>query len=316
MSIYMETTMKFRYLLIILLGLSLFACDNDQSRLDKANRNLGSKKNPIKMYFVPSLEAGKVVSSGEAIADYLHKETGYYYKVAVPTSYAAVIEAIGSNRADIAWLPTFAYILAKDRYDAQVRFMTKRNGLNKYRGQFISRVNSKINSIEDIEGKIIAYTDASSTSGYIYPSALLKQKGIKPKDFILTGGHSSAIQAVYEGRADIACTYWSPDDSTGRHKDAREKLLETYPDIFDKTQIIGFTDWIPNDTVTYRKALPAEIDQKVTAALTKFAKTKEGVSTLMSLYDIDDLTPATDKDYDVVRQALKIMNIDPATLQK
>ncbi|HNX37739.1 MAG TPA: phosphate/phosphite/phosphonate ABC transporter substrate-binding protein [Candidatus Cloacimonadota bacterium] len=308
--------MKLRYFLVALLALTLFACGSEKSRLDKANRGLGSKKNPIKMYFVPSLEAGKVVSSGEAIAKYLQEETGYYFKVAVPTSYAAVIEALGSNRADIAWLPTFAYIIAKERYDAQVKFMTKRNGLNKYRGQFITRTDSNIKTLEDIQGKIIAYTDASSTSGYIYPSALLKQKGIKPKDMILTGGHSSAIQAVYDRRADVACSYWSPDDSTGRHKDAREKLLETIPDIFDKTMIIGFTDWIPNDTVTYRKELPKEIDAKVTAALVKFTKSKRGVETLMSLYDIDDLTPATDKDYDVVRQALKIMNIDPETLQK
>lgn len=45
------------------------------------------------MFFVPSLEAGKVVSSGEAIAKYLENETKLHFKVAVPTSYAAVIEA-------------------------------------------------------------------------------------------------------------------------------------------------------------------------------------------------------------------------------
>ncbi|HNX01884.1 MAG TPA: PhnD/SsuA/transferrin family substrate-binding protein, partial [Candidatus Cloacimonadota bacterium] len=69
---------------------------------------LGSKQNPIKMYFVPSMEAGKIITSGEAISNYLHAKTGYYYKVAVPTSYAAVIEALGTNEADIAWLATFA----------------------------------------------------------------------------------------------------------------------------------------------------------------------------------------------------------------
>ena len=55
--------------------------------------------------------------------------------------------------------------------------MTVRNGLKMYRGQFIARANDNIKGIEDMQGKVIAYTDAASTSGYIYPSAMLKAKG-------------------------------------------------------------------------------------------------------------------------------------------
>ena len=308
--------MRFRVFAVLIIVLGLWACSSREDREAKANRDLGSKKNPIKMYFVPSLEAGKVVASGEAIAAYLEAETGYHFKVAVPTSYAAVIEALGSFQADIAWLPTFAYILANDKYDAQVKFITQRNGLTKYRGQFVTRKDSGIKSIEDIEGKIVSYTDAASTSGYIYPSAVLKMSGITPKSVVFAGGHPQAILDVYSGKSDVACSYWSPPDSSGKPKDAREKLLETHPDIMDKVVIVGFTDWIPNDTVTFRKNLPKEIDKKVTAALAKFASSNKGVTTLMSLYDIDGLSPATDKDYQVVRDALKITGMDPESLQK
>jgi len=48
---------------------------------------LGTKKNPIKMYFVPSMEAGKIVTSGKEVADFITEKTGYHFKVAVPTSY-------------------------------------------------------------------------------------------------------------------------------------------------------------------------------------------------------------------------------------
>lgn len=308
--------MKLRSITILILLLVLAACQSADSRLEKANRELGTSKNPIKMYFVPSLEAGKVVASGEAIANYLEQETGYKFKVAVPTSYAAVIEALGSYQADIAWLATYAYILAKEKYDAQVQFMTVRNELKNYRGQFLALANSGIKSIEDIQGKTIAYTDAASTSGYIYPSAILKQKGIVPKDMILAGGHTQAILAVYSGRADVACTYWSPPDPQGHPKDAREKLLETHPDVLDKVSIIGFTDWIPNDTVTFRKDLPPELSAKVNAALVKFSSTPEGQSILRELYDIDGLVPATDADYDVVRQTLEALDMSPESFLK
>jgi phosphonate transport system substrate-binding protein len=300
----------------ILLALALAACSSEDSRLEKANRGLGTKKNPVKMYFVPSMEAGKVVASGEAIASYLERETGYRFKVAVPTSYAAVIEALGTNQADIAWLPTYAYVLAKQKYDAEVKFITVRNGLTKYRGQFVARAGSGIDSLAQIAGKVVAYTDAASTSGYIYPSAILKQKGIVPKEITYAGGHPQAILAVYSGTADVACTYWSPPDSTGRPKDAREKLLDTYPDVFQKLRIVGFTDWIPNDTVTFRRKLPAELEARIIAALGKFSTSDEGIGILRALYDIDGLQPATDKDYDIVRSTLNTLGMDPADLLK
>ncbi len=305
------------YILLALSFALLFcSCMSQERRIEKANRNLGSKSNPIKMYFVPSMEAGKVVTSGEAIAAHLHEATGFHFKIAVPTSYAAVIEALGTNQADIAWLSTYAYILAKQKYNSEVRLMTVRNGLKAYRGQFVAASNSGINSIDDIQGRVIAYTDAASTSGYIYPSAILKQKEISPKDFFFAGGHPQAILSVYSGRADVACTYWSPEDETGKPKDAREKLLETHADIFERISIIGFTDWIPNDTVTFRKTIPSEIESTIVDALLAFSQSSIGKETLKALYDIDGLEIASDADYDVVRATLKALNMDPAEMLK
>ncbi|HNZ07663.1 MAG TPA: phosphate/phosphite/phosphonate ABC transporter substrate-binding protein [Candidatus Cloacimonadota bacterium] len=299
--------------IIVLLFVLTSACMSESGRIDKANKALGSKRNPIKMYFVPSLEAGKVVASGEAIAKALQAETGYYFKVAVPTSYAAVIEALGSYQADIAWLPTFAYVLAKQKYDAEVKFMTVRNGLKQYRGQFVARADSPIKTIEDIQGKVVAYTDAASTSGYIYPSAMLKEQGIEPSQTRFTGSHNAAILAVYSGTADVGCTYWSPPDSSGLPKDAREKLLDTKPDVLEKIIPIAFTDWIPNDTVTFRKNMPQELEAKVVKALSEFAASAKGGDILRSLYDIDGLQYATDADYDVVRKTLQLMKLDPSS---
>ncbi len=271
---------------------------------------LGTKKNPIKMYFVPSMEAGKIITSGKAVADYLHEKTGYYFKVAVPTSYAAVIEAMGTNEADIAWLATFAYVLAHQKYGAEVVLTTVRNGLAKYRGQFVTQADSGIKKLEDINGKIIAYTDASSTSGYIYPSALLKKKGIKPKSYFFAGGHPQTILAVYEGKADVGCSFWSPEDENGNPKDARTAVLDTHPDVLKKVIPFAYTDWIPNDTVTMRKDFPKEMKEKIINALLELPKNPDGKKMLQSLLDIDDFIKAKDSDYDIVRETLKTLNID------
>jgi len=278
-----------------------------------STKPLGSKKNPIKLYFVPSMEANKIVESAEAIADFLHKETGYEFKVAVPTSYAAVIEAMGSNECDIAFLATFAYIMAHEKYNADVRLTTIRNNLNQYRGQFIAKTDSNIKEIKDIQGKIIAYTDAASTSGYIYPSAILKKMNIKPAKEIMSGGHPQSVLAVYEGTVDVACTYWSPEEN-GIPQDARNAVLETHPDVFQKVKTIGFTDWIPNDTVTFRNELPENMKQKIVDALLKYQKDPKGKEELKKLYQIDGFQIAQDSDYDIVRSTLRTLGMNPDEL--
>ena len=52
------------------------------------------------------------------------------------------------------------------------------------------------------------------------------------------------------------------------------------------------------------------------AALVKFAADPAGQKILRDLYDIDGLTPATDKDYDIVRQTLKTLGKDPQEFLK
>lgn len=270
---------------------------------------LGTKKNPIKMYFVPSIEADKIITSGKEVADIIHEKTGYYFHIAVPASYASVIEAMGTEETDIAWLATYAYILANQKFDAEVALTVVRKGFDKYRGQFIARSDRNINTLEDIEGKIIAYTDAASTSGYIYPSALLIEKGIHPEKYFFAGGHPQVVLAVYSGRADVGCAFWTPVNKEDAH-DARSTVIETFPDVMEKVKIIGFTEWIPNATVTFRKKFPLEMKEKIVNALLEFANEDENRETLKNLLEIDNFIRASDKDYDSVREAMKTIGED------
>ncbi|TDJ62330.1 MAG: hypothetical protein E2O42_00890, partial [Nitrospina sp.] len=78
---------------------------------------LGTAQHPVRMMFVPSGEAQTILEGGEEIAQGLQKITGLHFKTSIATSYAAVIEAMGAGKVDIGWLATFAYVLAKQKYD-------------------------------------------------------------------------------------------------------------------------------------------------------------------------------------------------------
>ncbi|MBN1327256.1 MAG: PhnD/SsuA/transferrin family substrate-binding protein, partial [Candidatus Cloacimonetes bacterium] len=136
------------------------------------------------------------------------------------------------------------------------------------------------------------------------------EKGIVPGKTFFAGGHPQAILTVYQGRADVCCTFWSPPGSDGEIHDARRAVIDTYPDVAEKIRIFAFTDWIPNDTVTFRKDFPSEMRETIVTALLDFAATEEGSKTLNELLDIDNFIRAQDSDYDIVRNTLRTLNAD------
>ena len=68
---------------------------------------LGSAENPIVITFVPSGDTGKITKAGTAIADCLAGLTGLTFKMEVGTSFAASIEAMGAEKAQVSFLNTF-----------------------------------------------------------------------------------------------------------------------------------------------------------------------------------------------------------------
>ncbi|HXX39626.1 MAG TPA: phosphate/phosphite/phosphonate ABC transporter substrate-binding protein [bacterium] len=241
------------------------------------------------MAFVPSGEARTVLESGNRIAELLGTATGYQFESFVATSYAGVIEAMGAGRADIGWLNTFSYVIAHQKYGVEVRLVTVRFGLPYYRAEIITQASSGINSLADLKGKRFAFVDPASTSGYLFPLAGLKKAGYDPSKFfgqtVFAGSHNNVVLAVYQGRVDGGAVF----------EDARGTVQKDYPDVMQKTKVIWKSDPIPNDTVSFRKGLPAEVKDRVANALLRFSETQAGLDALKSLYEIEALA-----DYDLL----------------
>jgi phosphonate transport system substrate-binding protein len=267
---------------------------------------LGSKSNPIKLYFTPSVDAKRISMNATQLTDYLHKETGYYFRTAIPASYIAVVEAFGTAKADIASINTFSYLMANAKYGAEAKLRIVRDyGETSYKGQFITRVDSGIDSLKDINGRTIAYVDPSSTSGYILPKAMLKRLGIKPSESVFAMRHDNVVTMVYQRQVDVGATYYAPPDPvTGEIRDARMRVEKQFPDVAKKIKIIGFTQDIPNDPWVFRKDLPEDMTDKIINALLKYVKTPEGVKAMYDIYDVRGLIRTKDSDYDGLRKLL------------
>lgn len=279
---------------------------------------LGSRSNPIRIYFTPSVDAEKITTNAKELIDFLEKETGYYYTTGVPTSYVAVVEAFGTRKADVAVVNTFSYLLANEKYGAEARLrIVRAGGETTYKGQIIARTDAGINSIQDLHGRPVAYVDPSSTSGYILPKALLDNNGIRPSETVFGMKHDNVVTMVYQRQVAAGATFYSPpDEETGEIRDARFRVLKQFPDVEEKVKIIAFTADIPNDPFMFRADLPEIKKDKITNALLKFVETPEGEEALFQIYSVRGLVPTKDKDYDILREMLKNLDLTTEELVK
>jgi phosphonate transport system substrate-binding protein len=284
----------------LILALWLVGCSRPQGPL-------GSENNPIKFYIVPAAEAGGILKNAKRLSDWLHNETGLYFKTAVPLSYVAVVEAIGTYRADVAALSTSSYLIAREKYHVEPIFMTAVQGKSTYKGQIITHVDG-LKNLQDIHGKTIAYVDPASASGHLLAVNMFKEKGIVPRQAVFAGGHDAVVTMVYTKKVDAGATYFYEAEN-GVPRDARRLVKTQFPDVFEKVKILAFTPEIPNDAFVLRKDFPTEIRDKVIKAIEKWARTPEGSTTLKEMTNGTGFIPAVDKDYDNAR---KLLNMDRA----
>ncbi|MBC7420504.1 MAG: phosphate/phosphite/phosphonate ABC transporter substrate-binding protein [Bdellovibrio sp.] len=284
----------------------------------KKTAELGTADNPIKLHFVPSVDAKVIEDNSVKFKDYLEKNTPYKYEVTIPQSFIAVVEAFGTKRADVAAINTFGYVLAHEKYGAEARLTVIRHGESTYQSQFITKADSKIKKVEDLAGKKIAFVEPSSTSGYLLPLKTLKDKGIEAKEIVFAGKHDNVVSMVYQGQVDAGATFYSPPskDAKGGDKieDARRLVLTQYPDVEKKVVIISLSEPITNDPVVFRKEMSEEMKTKIIDAMLSFVSTPEGKEAFQAIYGVTAMKKATDADYEPVRKMLKALGKDASEL--
>jgi len=217
---------------------------------------------------------------------------------------------MGAEKVDIGWLSPFSYLMAHSRYGVQVILITSENGSTTYRGAILTRAGSPIRRVEDLKGKRFAFVDSLSTSGTIYPKLLMLAHGVDPeKDLAkayFAGGHDKVVLDVANGRADAGAIYAGV---TATAPDARDKLLETIPDVKRKTRIVAYNEPIPRDNVCVRAGLPPTIRDRLKQALIDLTRTPDGQRALSDFAGLDALLPASDQTYAGVRHAVESLNI-------
>ena len=213
--------------------------------------------------------------SNECLRKYTEEKLGVPTKLFAPADYNGVIEGLLGGNLDLAWLGASGYAkvyLTDPKAVEPVLVKVNNDGSYGYYSIGFARKESSISSLKDMKGKVFAFGDPNSTSGYLIPSIEIPQAGysMKPgeyfKDIVFSGGHEQTIVGVYNKDYDAGVT-WA--DGLGNWEDgynsgALRKAVDA--GLVDMTELVEIwkSEVIPEGPIVLRTALPEQVKKDMT----------------------------------------------------
>ena len=302
---------RFRRILVavvaLLVAVVATACSN------KSNSSKGGyTPKSLTIQFVPSQAATKLQARAKPLEKMLSKRLGIPVHVSMSTDYNTVVEAMKSKKVDVGFLPPDGYVLAHKQGAADLLLQAERYGVKQpggkatnqlvksYRAEILVKKGSKIKNWKDLKGKSISVQNPTSSAGYVFPVAELKQKGLdvtKDCKLVTVTGHDQAVLNVLNGDTDAAFVF----------EDARNIVKKDNPKIMSQVVPIYFTKPIPNDTISVIPSMSKSFRKKLAKAFIAVGKSKEGKKVIESVYSHEGYAYAKDSDFNIIRKYDKIV---------
>ncbi len=248
----------------ILLPLLLFCSFLPLSQAQEA------QEQQICRFGVPPWQKGRTFSdvrkTYQPLLEWLSKQTGCQFVPIGAENYDDLVKLLVTGKVHLVELGPVPYVLASQENPTIRPLLTtliwnpeKTELSDSYFGYILTLKKYKdIKSVKDLKDQSFGFVDQKSTSGYVYPNALLREEGIHYKTFFgkthFLGSHPNVTDAI-AAESIIAGATWQPNltEAINKHGDIFKILLKTPP--------------IPNNCIVAHPSLPEAIQAQITQLL-------------------------------------------------
>ncbi|MHA3915409.1 phosphonate ABC transporter substrate-binding protein [Halovulum sp. GXIMD14793] len=234
------------------------------------------------------------LARNEPLRAYLEKELGVKVEIFTAGNYDGVIQAIAADQIEVARFGSSSYAAAYTATEGNVvptLTTLKQDGTTGYYSIVVTRCDSGIKSLEDAKGKVHAFADPDSTSGYAVPYFnMVEREGFKPEEHFgnvsFSGSHEAGVTGVVNGTFDTASTYMNnPENSVYTRMESKGMIEPGLVCTIWESPEITSGPW------TFRKNLPEDMIEDLTAAIEAFPEADPEGYKLYSSFDPDDANP-------------------------
>lgn len=229
---------------------------------------------------------------------YLQTKLGRTVTFVQRGSYREIVDLLLTDRLDAAWLCGYPYVL----YEPRLHLIATAS----YRGQplyqshlIVPQADAVTQAVSQLKGRVFAYSDPLSNSGYLVPRVELIRSGLEPDRFFrrsfFTFGHRKVVEAVRVGLAHGGAVdgyVW--DTLHAQHPEETAGLRVAW-----RSPAHGFPP------IVTRAGLPADDRDALTRALISMGNSEPG-STLLQRLNIDGFERVSAKQFASIRDLLRV----------
>jgi phosphonate transport system substrate-binding protein len=142
------------------------------------------------------------------LLDYIGRRSGHSVQLIQRKTYDEVNALFPKGQIDLAFICTGPFAASREKFGFVALATPQVRGQPFYQSYLIVPKDSPYHSLEDLRGRVFAFTDPDSNTGAMVPRFWLAEKGETPESFFskttFTYSHDNSILAVAKGLVDAA----------------------------------------------------------------------------------------------------------------
>lgn len=265
---------------------------------------------PLSLGLVGYAGAEGARSDSEALHGHLSQKLGRGLTTRIFKDYDALATAVAKGDVDLAWLQPFAMVAAQKQGAVTPLVKAVRHDLPFYRGVLFTRSGGEtFEGLKALKGLKVAWVEARSAAGYLFPRAALAQAGLEPGKLFASeffaGDHEAVCRAVLEGRADVGATF-ADDRPEGEPMRVDGCLQSVGAEASAGLRIVATSAPIPNDAIVARPGLELSEVSRMRGVFLELTGEATGRTLLEQVFKAQRFVEVGASDFDPVAYAAEV----------
>jgi len=229
------------------------------------------------------------------LLDYIGKKMGREIQFIQRKTYGEINQLLAKGQIDLAFICSGPYAAGKEKYEFELVATPQVQNSRYYQSYLIVNKASQFKRLEDLKGRVFAFTDPESNTGKLVPTYWLFEIGEQPETYfsktIYSYSHDNSILAVAKALVDGAAI----DGLIWEYYNQKDPVFTSRTRIIRKSEPYG----IP--PIVASKYLSSELKDRIRELFFEMHLDPRGQKILDELM-IDRFLAPRDEWYDSIRQ--------------
>lgn len=238
------------------------------------------------------------------LAGYLTERLGQRVEFLSEVSWREREAKLDQGQAHVGWICGLPYVWRADRPESGLELLAAPvvrgaayGGRPVYFSDVLVRSDRPVERLEDLAGRVWAYNEPGSHSGYSVMKARLAELNWGGRFFreaVMSGSHQQSLRMLLDGRADVSAI-----DTI-----VMEIELENHPELRGAFRAVERLGPSPIPPLVVRRELSADLKRALKQSVLSMHEDPAGAAVL-ARGPVDRYVEVRDEDYDPIRRAFR-----------